>query len=244
MKRVMIAGAALMALGGCNASGNNSSTVAASGPVAAVAPPKGTEWTTTVTKTPDGGYRMGNPDAPIKLIEYGSITCPHCAAFATEGVEALKSKYVASGKVSYEFRSYLLHGQDLMATLLVECGGPEPFFALLEGAYADQQNWIGKLMAMPPAEQQRLQSLPVAAQNVAIARASGLDEFVAQRGVPREAIDKCLTDPKRPDALLAQRNKANEMGLTGTPTFFLNDKIVENVASWKDLEPELRAAGA
>ncbi len=243
MIRFLFGAVAIAALSSCGSAGNKTTT-AAVGPVAAVAPPAGTQWTSTVAVTPDGGYRMGNPAAPIKLVEYGSITCPHCAAFAAEGISPLKAKYVATGKVSYEFRSYLLHGQDLMATELIECGGAEPFFALLEAAYGAQQDWIGKLVALPPAEQQRLLTLPIAAQNAEMAKASGLDEFVAMRGVSREAIAQCLANPKTPDALLKQRDHANELGLTGTPTFLINDKLIENVASWRDLEPELRAAGA
>ncbi len=246
MKRVMVAGVALMALAACNSTASdNAATPAASGPVAAIAPPAGTDWQSTVTATPEGGFRMGNPNAPIKLIEYASLTCPHCAAFSQESSEALKSKYVASGKVSYEFRSYLLHGQDLMATMLVECGGPTPFFSIIEATYAQQQDWIGKLIALPPTEQQRLQSLPVSAQASALASASGLDQLVAMRGVPKEAIAQCLADPKKPDALLKVRDEANaKFNITGTPTFIINGRVVENVAGWKELEPELRAAGA
>ena len=244
MKRMMVTGVAVLALAACNSATNNS-TVAVAGPAAAVAPPAGTEWTTTVVETPEGGYRMGNPNAPIKLIEYASLTCPHCAAFSQESSEALKSKYVASGKVSYEFRSYLLHGQDVMATLVVSCGGAEPFFSIVEATYAQQQEWLGKLIALPQAEQQRIQALPIAAQNTAIATASGLDQLVAMRGVPKDAIARCLADPKKPDALLKVRDVANtQFNLQGTPTFIINGSVVPNVAGWKELEPELRAAGA
>ena len=244
MKRMMIAGIALTALGACNPTSANNAT-AISAPVAAVAPPAGTDWMTTVVATPEGGYRMGNPNAPIKLIEYASLTCPHCAAFSQESSEALKSKYVATGKVSYEFRSYLLHGQDLMATMLVQCGGPEPFFPIIEATYKQQQDWLGKLIALPPAEQQRLQALPVAAQTSALATASGLDQLVAMRGVPKDAIAQCLTDPKKPEKLLKVRDDANtKYNIPGTPTFIINGNVVPNVAGWKELEPELRAAGA
>ena len=142
------------------------------------------------------------------------------------------------------FRS-LLHGPDLMATMVLQCGGPEPFFAMLEASYADLQNWLGKLSAMTPADQTRIQSLPIAAQNTALAQASGIDQFVIQRGVSSEAVKQCLADPKMPEKLLAMRNRANtEFELTGTPTFVINGKTVAGVASWADLEPELRAAGA
>jgi protein-disulfide isomerase len=233
MKKLMVACVAILGLAACN-SGANNSAVASSGPVAAVAPPAGTEWATTVSATSDGGFLMGNPNAPIKLMEYGSVTCPTCQAFSIQGAEPLKAKYIATGKVSYEFRSFLIHGPDVMATSLLQCGGPEPFFALLEASYAS-----------PQAELARIQSLPIAAQNVEMARISGLDQFVIQRGIGSDAAQKCLTDPTTPDKLVKQRDRGtNDFGVQGTPTFFINGKIVPNVASWKDLEPELRAAGA
>lgn len=244
MIRMTIAGVALFALAACN-SGANNSAVATSSPVAAVAPPAGTEWTTTVTATPDGGFLMGNPKAPIKLMEYGSVTCPTCQAFSIQGAKPLKTKYISTGKVSYEFRSFLIHGPDVMATSLLQCGGPGPFFALLEANYTGLNEWEGKIFALPKEELARLQALPIAAQNVEMARISGLDQFVIQRGVSSEAAQKCLTDPATPEKLVKQRDRAtNEFGVQGTPTFFINDKIVPNVSSWKDLEPELRAAGA
>ena len=243
MIRSILAGVAMLSLAACNSGAGNSTAAAAQ--VAGKPAPAGTEWATTVALTKDGGYRMGNPDAPIKLIEYGSVTCPACAAFSAQGMEPLKANFIKSGRVSYEFRSYLLHGPDLMATMVLQCGGPEPFFAMLEASYADLQNWLGKLSAMTPADQTRIQSLPIAAQNTALAQASGIDQFVIQRGVSSEAVKQCLADPKMPEKLLAMRNRANtEFELTGTPTFVINGKTVAGVASWADLEPELRAAGA
>lgn len=243
MKRLILVGAAVVALASCNTAGNNTTSPAAA-VVAGKAPPAGTEWAMVVSATPEGGMRMGNPDAPIKLIEYGSLSCPACAAFSAQGTEPLKSKYIASGKVSWEYRSLLLHAPDLMASLTMKCGGPEPFFALVEGSYATMQTWLGKVAGMPPAEQQRIQTLPIAAQNAALARVSGLDQYATQRGISSEALAQCLADTKKADALMKVRDEAfNKYNVQGTPTFFINNSVVEGVASWADLEPELRAAG-
>ncbi len=244
MKRMMVAGVAVLALAACNSATNNS-TVAVAGPVAAIAPPAGTEWAMVVSETAEGGMRMGNPDAPIKIIEYGSLTCPACAAFSMQGSEPLKAKYIATGKVSLEYRSLMLHAPDLMATLAYKCGGPAPFFALIDASYADMQNWLDKLASLPRTEQQRLQSLPLAAQNTEYARLSGRDEFVIQRGISREALAQCLADPVKIAALDKVRKDAFEKyNVQGTPTFFINEAVVPNVATWADLEPQLRAAGA
>ena len=244
MKRMMVSGVAVLALAACNSATNNA-TAAVASPVTAVAPPAGSEWALVVSETSEGGMRMGNPAAPIKIVEYGSLTCPACAAFSIQGTEPLKTKYIATGKVSWEYRSLLLHAPDLMATLAYKCGGPAPFFALVDASYVDMQNWLGKLASLPPAEQQRLQSLPLAAQNTEYARLSGRDEFVIQRGIARDALAQCLADPRKIEALDKVRKDAFEKyNVPGTPTFFINDAVVPNVSSWTDLEPQLRAAGA
>ena len=93
--------------------------------IAAIPAPDGTNWGETVTVSEEDGYVLGNPDAPIKLVEYGSLTCPACAAFSAEASEPLLNDYVNSGRVSFEFRSFMIHGiADLVLTRMLECGAP------------------------------------------------------------------------------------------------------------------------
>ena len=217
----------------------------AAGAVAEVKAPAGTEWATTVVETPDGGMQMGNPNAPVKLIEYGSLSCSHCADFSEKASEELRNKYVASGKVSYEFRSYLLGGQDIPATLLVQCGGTASFFPLLEQAYAAQKEWLGKLMAMSPAEQQSLTALPMPQQFAALASKTGLDTFVKQRGISSAKVDACLANNAAVEKLMKIRERANtEYKVPGTPTFLINGQVVPDTGTWEVLETKLKAAGA
>ena len=90
-----------------------------------------------------------------------------------------------------------------------------------------------------------MQSLPVAAQNVALAQATGLDQFAIQRGITADALKVCLADPKTPDALLKVRDAAStKYNLPGTPAFVLNGALVDGATEWKTLEPKLIAAGA
>lgn len=242
MKALLIGGIALLALAGCNKP-DGTASAAAEAPIARIAAPAGTDWTTTVAQTPDGGFRMGNPNAKVKLIEYGSLSCPACARFAGEGIEPLKANYIATGQVSYEFRPYLLHAQDLMASTLVQCGGSQPFFTIMEQMYASQEDWLGKIQALPPAELQQLSALPVAQQTAKLADASGLIDFIAARGVSRATAAQCIADKQTPDKLLAMRNRANtEFELAGTPTFIINGETVPNAAGWAALEPAVRAA--
>ena len=75
-------------------------------------------WTRTVVATPEGGFRMGNPNAKVKLVEYGSLACPHCRHFEQTGYKPLVQTYVRTGRVSYEFRNLLLNAPDLAVSLL------------------------------------------------------------------------------------------------------------------------------
>jgi protein-disulfide isomerase len=232
--RTAIFGALCLALAACSATGDNASTPAAA--VKAVTPPAGTKWSETVVATPDGGFQMGNPNAPLKLVEYGSVSCPACAAFSNTGFEPMRDKFIETGKISYEYRSYLIHGPDVAITMALQCGGPAAFFPLLEQSYADQRNWLTKLGAMSP---DQFQQFPL------VVATSGHDVFVNQRGVSKDALDKCLADKTMPDTLVKMRNRANsEFNIPGTPTFILNGKIVPDAGRWEDLEGKLRLAGA
>ena len=141
----------LLALAACGGGTENASTpVTSSTPVAQAAPPAGKQWVDIVSKTPEGGFRQGNPNAPIQLVEYGSRTCPTCGRFAAEGVEPLRQKYVSTGKVSYEFRDFPLHGApDLALALLNQCVGTEAFFPMLDQMFANQANFGEKMTALP-----------------------------------------------------------------------------------------------
>src|SRR5689334_10704402 len=103
------------------------------------------DWTHTVAATPEGGFRMGNPAARVKLIEYGSLACPHCRHFEETGYKPLLQGYVRSGKVSYEFRNLLISGPDLAISLLTRCAGPAKFFPMAEMVYATQTDWQKKI---------------------------------------------------------------------------------------------------
>ena len=220
-------------------------TPKAAGPVVAVKAPAGTEWATTVVETPDGGMRMGNPNAPIKVVEYASMSCSHCAEFSEKASEALKAKYISTGKVSYELRNYVRDPMDMAATLLARCGGPGPFFPLSEQLFADQANWFVKAQAMTPADQQAMASLPIGQQTARFASLIGVDEFVRQRGVSAEKANACLSNQSEMDKLVKMRDRANtEFNLQATPTFIINGQTLSDTANWEQLEQRLKAAGA
>ncbi len=220
-------------------------TPKATGPVVAMKAPAGTEWATTVVETPDGGMQMGNPNAPIKVVEYGSMSCSHCAEFSEKSAEALKANYISTGKVSYELRNYVRDPMDLTATLLARCGGPGPFFPLAEQMFADQHNWFDKMKALPVAEQQAIGALSPAQQMSKYATILGLDNFVRQRGISAEKANACLANQAESDKLVKMRDRANtEFNLQATPTFIINGQTVPETFNWETLEAKLKAAGA
>ncbi len=234
--------AAALALAGCNnAADGNGSAASTSEPIAA---PAGTKWSETFAQTPDNGMVMGNPSAPVKLVEYGALTCSHCAEFAEKSAIPLKAM-VDKGTVSYEFRPFLLNPLDVPASLLARCSGPGPFFPIAEQMFATQAEWLGKAQAITPAEQQSWQAMQPEQLAPVLATKLGLDTFVQARGIGPEKAKACLTDKAAIDALgkISERG-TNEFKITGTPTFLINGSVVPETGTWEQLEPKLKAAGA
>lgn len=231
-----------LALAACGDKTGNASDPAAS--VAAVTAPAGKKWTEVVEKV-DLGYRMGNPDAPIKLVEYGARSCPGCAAFANNATRTLEDKYVASGKVSYEFHDFLVHGvMDLPGAMLGTCVGDATFFPLLEAMYQNQNDYLDRAQKLSAAQQEQMKTASPTASVTMLAEAGGMIDFVKQRGIPEAKARECLGDMKRLEALAKESEKLSSDGrVTGTPTFYLNGKRVE-AGDWAGVEAALKAAGA
>ena len=241
--RTGIAAAALvLALAGCKKDNGPSNGAAASNtPLKQIPAPNG-DWTQVVSETPEGGFRMGNPNAPVKLVEYASLSCPFCARFDQEGVPTLRDKYVKSGEVSWEYRTYLNHPTDPAVAALAHCQGAQSFFALADQLYATQEQWFGRLVAYPQDQYQQLQNLPPMQRNAAIAHITGLDDFFRQRGMPSSKIQACLSDQSVLNKLDAILQLGNKDGITGTPNFMINGKLEPEAGDWKTLEPLLRTA--
>ena len=232
------------ALAGCGGGGEGNATTAPANSIAAAPAPAGQDWTQTVTRTPAGGYLMGNPDAPLKLIEYGSRTCPACGAFGQTGMKPLEEQYVKTGKVSYEFRDFLIHAPDLGVALLGQCAGEGPFFPILEQMFVEQLPFLQKLEQTPAAFQQQLQGKTPAQQATAWVEYLGYLDFVKQRGLTDAQARACLADPKRIEAIARTTETAmREEEVSGTPSFFLNGRRLD-AASWPQVEQALKAAGA
>ncbi len=212
-------------------------------PMAKVAAPAGKEWSEVVSKTDEGGFRMGNPDAPIKLVEYGSLSCPHCAKFSLEGFQTLTKDFVGSGRVSYEYRSFAIHPIDIPMTMLVRCGAPESAFALIEQIYVGQPD----LMAKATQNEQKAQAayqLPDKQRFVSVADAYGLTAFFSQRGIAVDQANACLGKIETATEIAKQsQDQGEEFKIEGTPTFLINGAKIEG-NTWDVIKAQLENAGA
>lgn len=239
---------ALAACGSSEPAAVDANAVSAA-PVDAVTAPAGKAWAETVTRSAEGGYVLGNPNAPIKLVEYGSRSCPTCARFKMEGMEPLRTKYIPTGKVSYEFRDFLVHGApDLAIALLNQCVPDEAFFTVLDQVFENQNMFLQRLDELQrtnPALIQQLQSQAPATAAAGFAEAVGYLDFIKQRGVPEDRARACLTDKAKIDSIAKiHSDAANVHRIAGTPTFLINGKVIPNAPTWGLVEPALIAAGA
>ena len=199
------------------------------------------DWSRTVALTPEGGFRMGNPDAKVKLIEYGSLACPHCRHFEEAGFAPLVQKYVRTGRVSYEFRNLLINGPDISISLLTRCSGPANFFAMSKYVYDAQPQWQKKLEDMSDADKAALAKMTTQQQIVRYAEIAEMGQIAARFGVGAVKAKQCLADPAGLQKLLDMTKAAEASGVNHTPTFLIDGKV-NDAATWEELEPQLKKA--
>ena len=175
-------------------------------------------------KTPEGlpEISLGPADAKVTVVEYASMTCPHCAHFTNEIFEDFKKKYVDTGKVRYIFRDFPLDNLAAAVSMLARCVEPDKALPMIETFYAKQQDWAFTDGSPVPK----------------------LFDIAKQAGFTQENFDKCLTNQKLLDQITAERTRASEtFGVNATPTFFINGKRLQEAPSMagfdKVIEPLL-----
>lgn len=184
---------------------------------------------------------MGNPDAKVKLIEYGSLACPHCRHFEETGFAPLVQNYVRTGQVSYEFRNLLINGPDISISLLTRCAGPVKFFAMSKFVYDTQPQWEKKFEDLTAAQNAELDKMTDQQRILRYAEIGGMEQIAARFGVTPARAHQCLTDSTALQRLLAMEKGADDLGIHHTPTFLIDDKVTD-AATWEQLEPELKKA--
>ncbi len=176
----------------------------------------------TTTGEGPGDFSLGSPDAPVKIVEYASYTCPHCAAFHANVFKNLKAEYIDTGKVHFTLREVYFDRYGLWAAMVARCGGEMRYFGIHDMLFDQQQDWAA---SQDPVE--------VVNKLKTIGLSAGLDQA---------ALDACLNDQAKAEAMIAQfeKNMAAD-GVQGTPTIFVNGEKHSNMA-WDDLKTIIDAA--
>ncbi|MBX9730054.1 MAG: DsbA family protein [Sphingomonas sp.] len=217
-------------------------TVRAAAATAAKVPDAQRDWTKVATNTPAGNVILGNPRARVKVIEYLSFTCSHCAAFSVESGPVLKEQFIRSGSVSIEYRPIGRDLPDLGATILARCAGGLGFANAAEEIFARQPEWLSLAMGFMERDAKRFVLDTPLGQIRAATQASGLIDLMLARGLSRERIDACFADKKLLGSILANGDAARKV-ITGTPAIVINGTMVKEL-TWAGVEPLLRAGGA
>jgi protein-disulfide isomerase len=150
---------------------------------------------------PDGDIVLGSDKAPVTIIEYASMTCPHCAHFSETTFRELRKRYIDTGKVRFTLRAFPLDALAAAGFMVARCGGKEKYMPIVETLFAKQPDWIVKEPIAP------------------------LKEIAKQYGLTEESFNQCLANQKLLDNIQAVRDHAVEkLGVNSTPTFFINGK--------------------
>ena len=208
--------------------------------LAATKPPPG-NWTARVAVTPSGSHVLGNPAAELKLSEYISYTCSHCADFDREASDRLRIYGVAQGKLSVEVRHLVRDPIDMTVAMLTNCGAPAKFFANHTAFLRSQSRWLAAANSASPAQRARWTSGTARSRFQAIASDFGFYQIMASRGYDRMAVERCLADTAMAQKLADQTSEAARLGVTGTPSFLLNGELLAGTHDWQRLKPQLDA---
>jgi protein-disulfide isomerase len=147
-----------------------------------------------------GDMALGKADAPVTVIEYASMTCPHCAHFHNETMEAFKEKYVDTGKVRLIFREFPFDGLALRASMLARCAGPDRYFAMLGVLFQQQRQWTTAKDPM-----------------------AALAQIGRLGGVSPEKFQACMKDEELQNAIVQSRLDAQKKhDVDSTPTFIID----------------------
>ena len=164
---------------------------------------------------PLGEMAMGSESAPITVIEYASMTCPHCAHFSETTFPELKKRYIDTGKVRFIFREFPLDRLAFAGFLLARCVPSDKYFPMIETLFAQQRDWVVQSPLQP------------------------MRAIAKQAGVSQEAFDACLEDRKLIEGIEKVRSQAaDKFGVNSTPTFFVNGKRLAGALSIEEMEKE------
>ena len=154
---------------------------------------------------------IGDPDAPVTVIEYASFTCPHCRRFHEGPYKQLKENYIDTGKVKFIYREVFFDREGLWASMLARCGGAEKYMAIADMIYEQQSVW--PVRSDPAQTEANLKTIGLVA---------GLDQGT---------VDACFADREFAVALVENyRQNAEQDGINSTPTLIIDGRKYSNMA--------------
>lgn len=162
---------------------------------------------------PLGDRAMGNANAPVVLIEYASLTCPHCRNFHANVFPKVKEQYIDTGKVRYIVREFPIGRSAGNAAIINRCAPPEQYFALLDSFLSRQDEWVS--------QEVRLDAIYGVAKSI---------------GMSREAFDKCLSNQAIIEGLTEVKQRGRQFGVVGTPTFFVNGRKAQGAITFEEIK--------
>ena len=173
-----------------------------------------------LTKVLPRDFVLGDAKAPVTMIEYASLSCPHCASFSRESFKRIKSEYVDSGKVKFVFRSFPLNQPALVAAMVTKCQADaaenkvEKYYSTLKILFKTQDSW--------------------AFDQEFLAKLSSIAGLNSMSG---EDFKKCVDDQALQEQMLKNRMEASQsLQLRSTPTFFVNGEISEGYVDYVTLK--------
>ncbi len=165
---------------------------------------------------------MGNPDADVTVVEYASLTCPHCANFHREVFPRLKETFIDTGKIHFIYREVYFDRPGLWGAMLARCAGPDRYFGVIDVLYREQAGWS-----------RRPDAPAIMSDLYAIGR---------QAGLTRETVDACMSDQAWAQGLVAKfQENAQRDGIDSTPSFLINGQKTGNLP-WPEMEARINAA--
>lgn len=199
-------------------------------------------WNTVVSRTPQDSHILGNPAAKVKLVEFISYTCPHCAHFAQQADAQLRLGFVNNGKGSIEVRNFVRDPIDMTVALLTHCGPPSKFFMNHTAFLRSQEKWIAPYADPSPSQRQRWFSGDFKTSTRFIASDFHFYDIMAMRGYNRTMVDKCLADEALANRLAKATDAAVDKDFVqGTPSFMIDGVLLAGTNSWDVLRPQIEA---
>ena len=208
----------------------------------AATPARPALWSATVSVNSIGAYVVGNPRAKVKLVEYFSYTCSHCADFAKLGSAPLKAQYIDKGLVLFEYRNLVRDPVDMTAALLARCGPASAFAGNHDAIFAAQPVWLGKVVKATDAQKTSWYQGSLGDRARKIAADTGLAALMQKRGYTAAQIGACLDSEVAQTELEGMTNIGQTADhVRGTPTFFINGREA-GANTWPALKTKLDAA--